>query len=167
LADVTRRLEKLPAIAGLSRPDLDQIEFMTEEANAFVGFQVVLIFFAAVIAVAMVFNNARIALAVRSRDLATLRILGFTRAEVAVVLLGEQAVQLILGVAAGLPLGYFLGAGTLALMPADFFRMPTVTTAGSVITAALVVFIAGFLSALFVRREADRLDLVSVLKARD
>jgi putative ABC transport system permease protein len=167
VADVTQRLERLPAVAGISRPDLDEAQFMTQEADAFRSFQVVLIIFAATIAVGMVFNNARIALAVRARDLATLRILGFTRGEVAVVLLGEQAVQLVLGVAVGLPLGFLFGAGVLALVPQELFRLPVSLAPSSLVLAASVVLVAGFLSALAVRREADRLDLVSVLKARD
>jgi putative ABC transport system permease protein len=167
LAEVTRRLEKLPALASFSEPDLDRKGFEGEISNSFKALSVVLAFFASIIAIGMVFNNARIALAVRSRDLATLRILGFTRGEVATVLLGEQAVQLVLGVAAGLPLGCLMGAAVLAAIPPDFFRVPAVFTPFSLIEAAALVLVSGFGCALIVRREADKLDLVSVLKARD
>jgi putative ABC transport system permease protein len=115
----------------------------------------------------MVFNNARIALSVRSRDLATLRILGFTRGEVAVLLLGEQAIHLVLGVALGLPLGLLFGAWVLALVPPDLFRLAMHAAPSSLVLSVGVVLLAGLMSALLVRREADRLDLVSVLKARD
>jgi putative ABC transport system permease protein len=128
---------------------------------------ILLAVFASIISVGMVFNNARIALAVRSRDLATLRILGFTRGEVATVLLGEQALQLVLGVAMGLPLGYFLGAAVLAAIPPELFRVSAVLAPISLLQAAAVVLSSGVACALWVRREADRLDLVSVLKPRD
>src|SRR5579859_4579772 len=99
---------------------------MAQISDSLHAMTVLLAIFASVIAVGVVFNNARIALAVRSRDLATLRILGFTRGEVATVLLGEQALQLVLGVAAGLPLGHFLGAAVLAAIPPELFRVTAV-----------------------------------------
>lgn len=99
--------------------------------------------------------------------MATLRILGFTRGEVATVLLGEQALQLVLGVAVGLPLGYFLGAAVLGAIPPELFRVSPVLAPSSLLQAAAVVLLSGLACALWVRREADRLDLVSVLKARD
>ncbi len=165
--DIQRRLMRLPAVAGFSRPDLDRQQFESQESNALRALGVMLAIFAAIIAVGLVFNNARIALAVRARDLATLRILGFSRGEVATVLLGEQALQLVLGVALGLPLGWAMGAAMLASIPPDLFRVPAWLSPGSLIEAALVVLLSGFACALYVRREADRLDLVAVLKARD
>ena len=124
--------------------------------------------FAAAIAVGVVYNNARIALELRSRDLATMRILGFTRGELAAVLLGEQAIQVVLGVGPGLlprprarrPLALHHGPR------ADpRFRSPLAPP--SYVGAACVVLLAALVSALVVRRRADRLDLVAVLKARD
>jgi putative ABC transport system permease protein len=167
LEDVTRRIEKLPALASFSEPALDRQQFQAQMSDALRAMTILLAVFASIISVGMVFNNARIALAVRSRDLATLRILGFTRGEVATVLLGEQALQLVLGVAAGLPLGYFLGAAVLTAIPPELFRVPAVLAPSSLVHAAAVVLLSGLACALWVRREADRLDLVSVLKARD
>jgi putative ABC transport system permease protein len=167
LDDVMRRVAKLPAVASFSEPALDRKQFQSQMSDALRAMTILLAVFAGIISVGMVFNNARIALAVRSRDLATLRILGFTRGEVATVLLGEQALQLVLGVAVGLPLGYFLGAAVLAAIPPELFRVSAVLAPGSLLQAAAVVLLSGLACALWVRREADRLDLVSVLKARD
>jgi putative ABC transport system permease protein len=167
LEAVAARIERLPAVASLSEPALDRQQFQAQISDAIHAMTVLLAIFASVIAVGMVFNNARIALAVRSRDLATMRILGFTRGEVAAVLLGEQAIQLVLGVAVGVPLGYGLGAAMLAAVPPELFRIPAVLSAGSAVQAVVVVWSSGLACALLVRRQADRLDLVSVLKARD
>jgi len=167
LADVARRIERMPAVASYSEPALDRAQFQAQMSDSLRVMTVLLAFFASIISVGMVFNNARIALAVRSRDLATLRILGFTRGEVATVLLGEQALQLVIGVAFGLPLGYGLGAAMLGSIPPELFRVPAVLTPGSLIQAAAVVLVSGFACAMWVRREANKLDLVSVLKARD
>ena len=165
--DVARRIEKIPGVASFSEPSIDRKQFETQMSDSMRIVTVLFGAFAAIIAIGMVFNNARIALATRSRDLATLRILGFTRSEVAVVLVGEQAIQLVVGVAAGLPLGYALGAVMLGVIPQELFRVPAVLSVPSLVEAATVVFVSGFACAVWVRREADRLDLVAVLKARD
>ena len=123
--------------------------------------------FAAVIAVGVVYNNARIALAERSWELASLRVLGFTRAEVSVLLLGELA----LGIAIALPLGMFLGwgltHGVVRLMASDQFLFPVVIQPRTYAWAAICVVAAGVASALVVRRRIDRLDMVAALKTRE
>ena len=167
LGEVMGRLERVPAAASLSRPDLDAKQFVEQEADVLRAIQSALVVIAVIIAVGMVFNNARIALALRARDLATLRILGFTRGEVATLLMGEQAAQLVLGIALGLPLGLLFGRWVLAAVPPDLFRLAMRAAPGSVALSVMVVLLAGLLSALLVQRQADRLDLVSVLKARD
>jgi putative ABC transport system permease protein len=127
----------------------------------------VLTLFACVIAVGVVYNNARIALAERAWELASLRVLGFTRAEVSALLLGEMA----LGIAVALPLGMAAGYGLVhlvtGLLASDQFLFPVVIRAPTYAWAALVVLAAAAASALVVRRRIDRLDMVAVLKTRD
>lgn len=123
--------------------------------------------FAAVIAVGVVYNNARIALAERMWELASLRVLGFTRGEVSVLLLGELA----LGIAVALPLGMLLGWGlthtVVELMRSDQFLFPVAIQPRTYAWAALCVVAAGVASALVVRRRIDRLDMVAALKTRE
>jgi putative ABC transport system permease protein len=123
--------------------------------------------FASVIAVGVVYNNARIALSERAWELASLRVLGFTRAEVSAMLLGEMAI--VIGVA--LPAGMLLGRGLVELiaelMKSDQLHFPVVIAARTYAWAALSVMIAGAASALVVRRHVDRLNLVEVLKTRE
>ena len=123
--------------------------------------------FAGIIAVGVVYNNARIALAERTWELASLRVLGFTRAEVSALLLGELAIV----VAVALPLGMLLGWGLThligELLKSDQFFFPTVLRARTCAWAAICVVVAGAASALVVRRRIDRLDMVAALKARD
>jgi putative ABC transport system permease protein len=128
---------------------------------------VILTTFAVVIAVGVVYNNARIALAERSWELASLRVLGFTRGEVSALLLGELAITI--GVA--LPLGMLLGWGlthlVVELLKSDQFHFPVAVQASTYAWAGLSVVTAGAASALVVRRRIDRLDMVFALKARD
>jgi len=160
-------LDRLPMTGYVSRPELERGLLHAEIADVFTSMSVVLALFAAVIAVGVVYNNARIALETRSRDLATMRILGFTRAELAAVLLGEQSVQIVLGVLPGLALGRALGQLWLSTIDPEMLRVPTILHPSSYAAAACVVGAAAVVSALIVRRRSDRLDLVSVLKARD
>jgi putative ABC transport system permease protein len=127
----------------------------------------VLTLFAAVIAVGVVYNNARIALSERTWELASLRVLGFTRAEVSGLLLGELAI----GIAIALPLGMLLGNGLVhliaGLLKSDQFFFPVVIRPRTYAWAALCVVVAGVASALVVRRRIDRLDMVAALKTRE
>ena len=165
--EVLQRLKVLPAVASMSRPSVDRGLVRAEEGDVLVVMQVILAIFAAAIAVGVVYNNARISFELRSRDLATMRILGFTRGELALVLLGEQAIQVLLGLGPGLFLGRAIGALTLRTIDRELLRIPLAVAPASYLGAASVVLLAALLSALVVRRQSDRLDLVAVLKARD
>jgi putative ABC transport system permease protein len=136
-------------------------------ARSFAIFTTVLIGFASVIACAVVYNAARIALSERGRELASLRVLGFTRGEVGTLLLGEQALLTLLA----LPLGFVIGRGFCTALASayqwELFRIPLVISARSHAFAVLVVILAALASSAIVRRRLDRLDLVAVLKTRE
>ncbi len=127
----------------------------------------VLTAFAAVISVGVVYNNARIALAERGWELASLRVLGFTRAEVSALLLGELGLTIALALPLGMALGWGLTHLINELLKSDQFFFPVVIRARTYALAALCVVAAGVASALVVRRRIDRLDLVAVLKTRE
>ncbi len=125
------------------------------------------VLFAVIIAFGVVYNTAKISLAERARDLATLRVLGFTRREVSRILLGEIAVLALLAVPIGSALGYWLSGVIAASTSGERMHTPHVVE-GSTYAFSIVVFaVATVRSALLVRRGIDHLDLASVLKARD
>ena len=111
--------------------------------------------FAAVIAVGVVYNNARIALAERGWELASLRVLGFTRAEVSALLLGELALVIAVALPLGMGLGFALVHLISALLASDQFYFPVVIQPRTYAWAALAVLAAGVVSALVVRRRID------------
>jgi putative ABC transport system permease protein len=127
----------------------------------------VLTTFAVIIAVGVVYNNARIALAERAWELASLRVLGFTRAEVSGLLLGELALVIAVALPLGMLLGTALTHGVVAMLASDQFQFPVVIRARTHAWAALAILVAGTASALVVRRRIDRLDMVAALKTRD
>jgi putative ABC transport system permease protein len=127
----------------------------------------VLTAFAAVIAVGVVYNNARIALAERGWELASLRVLGFSRAEVSTVLLGELALTILVALPLGMLLGWGLVHVLAGALQSDQFLFPVVIRPRTYALAALCVAAAALGSALVVRRRIDRLDMVAVLKTRE
>ena len=126
-----------------------------------------LVLFACIIAFGVVYNGARIALSERSHELASLRVLGFTRGEIAVILLGEHALLTL----AAIPLGFGLGAGcrptSRASFTSDLYRMPLVVQPSTYALAASIVLASFAVSALLVWRKLARLDLIEVLKTRE
>lgn len=127
----------------------------------------VLTAFAIVIAVGVVYNNARIALAERAWELASLRVLGFTRTEVSAILLGELAIDIVLAMPLGMLLGYLLASGIVSVIQTDQFFFPFVIAPATYAFSAICVVLAGVVSALIVRRRVDGLDLIGVLKTRE
>jgi putative ABC transport system permease protein len=161
------RLKHLPGVAGASSRRATLASFQATLARSIGMVTTVLIGFAGSLAVAMIYNTARIALSERARDLASLRVLGFTRGEVSFMLLGEQATLIGAGIAVGLLLGYTFCAILSGLYQWELFRIPLVLSAGTYVFAVTVVLAAGSASALLVRRRLVRLDLVAVLKSRE
>jgi putative ABC transport system permease protein len=162
-----RELKQVPAVAGVASPASMLASFEREMArNIFisVGF---LVGFASVIAVGVIYNGARIALSERGRELASLRVMGFHRREVAVLLLGEQGLVTAFAIPLGGVIGYALAWLMVSSLQTDTFRIPYVITAQTFFIAALVTVLAAVLSALAVRRRLDGMDLISVLKTRE
>ncbi len=139
-------------------------ETIAENTTQALGFY---IFLGSMIAFGIVYNSARIALSERGRELASLRVLGFTRGEVSYILLGE----LVLLMTVSLPLGCVLGYGLAAIMAeglqTDLYRIPLVVSRSTYGTAMLVVICATAVSCLIVGRRIKNLDLISVLKTRE
>ena len=130
-------------------------------------FSGILTLFAVAMAVGIVYNAARITLSERAWELASLRVLGMTRAEVSVLLLGQLAVELLVALPLGCVAGWALATLMMRLMSSDNIDFPVVIEPSTYALAALIVLAAGVVSALLVRRHIDRLDLVAVLKVRE
>jgi len=166
-AEVHARLKRAPAVAGVSMHETALRAFKDTSMKYLLVFTAILAGFASVIAVGVVYNGARVALSERSRELASLRVLGFSEGEVATILFSELFVQTTLGIAAGLGLGKLLAMGLSASIDMDTYRIPAIVEPRTYAFAALVVGGASLVSGLVVRREIARLDMVSVLKTRE
>ncbi|MEM1231564.1 MAG: FtsX-like permease family protein [Pseudomonadota bacterium] len=160
-------LKGMPAVAGVTLRSEAQasLQRMMDEGSG--GMRFVMALVAAIITFGIVFNSARIAFAERAQDLASLRVLGFTRAEAAYVLLGELALMILLALPLGALTGMLLADGLAAGFSSDLYSVPARIDAGAVGTASLAVLGAALLSGWLVKRDIDQLDLVSAMKSRD
>ena len=161
------RLARLPPINGVAVRKSVLASFERTLEESFLISILSILGFACVIAVGMVYNGARIALSERGRELASLRVLGFSRGQVAAMLLGEQGVLLLLAMPVGIALGIALCALVVFRFSTDLFRMPLVLQGSTVVMALGVVVVAALGSAWLVRRRIYRLDLIAVLKTRE
>ena len=167
LAQLHLTLKALPAVAGVAVREATLRNFrqtMAEHMNLIIAFNVG---FAAIIAFGVVYNAARVSLSERSRELASLRVLGFTRDEVGRILLGELAVLTLLSLPVGAVIGYGLGLFIMTIFNNEVYRLPFAITAQSIAWSWLTVVGAAALSSIAVRRRLDRLDLIAVLKSRE
>jgi putative ABC transport system permease protein len=160
-------VKALPAIAGVALTAVTLQNFRdTMAENMFL--QIFLnVMFAGVIAFGVVYNSARVSLSERERELASLRVLGFTRAEISLILLGELAVLTLLALPVGAVIGFVLGQVIMTAFNNEVYRLSFVTSPATMAWSFLVVIAAALVSALLVRRRLDRLDLVAVLKTRE
>jgi putative ABC transport system permease protein len=165
--DLDRRLKDLPYVADVTRRASLLARFRDQSANMILTAAAIISLFAATITVGVVYNNARVALATRARDLASLRVLGFTRAEISSILLGELAIQVLLAVPFGLVFGLWLVTAMASTVDPETYRLPVILTPATYAFAAAVTLGASLASALLVRRRLDRLDLIGVLKTRE
>jgi putative ABC transport system permease protein len=162
-----QRIKATPAIAGVSSKHAAIENFrstIAQNMNLMIFFNVL---FSSVIAFGVVYNAARISLSERSRELASLRVLGFTRAEISLILLGELGAILVIAVPSGLLLGYGLAALVVTAFDTELYRFPLVISPRTFAFAATATIVAAVISGLVVRRQLDKLDLVAVLKTRE
>jgi putative ABC transport system permease protein len=165
--EIYSELREMPRVAGAAvRANVlrNFYDTMAKQALTFAFFNTIL---AGCIAFGVVYNSARIAFAERSRELASLRVLGLTRGEVSYILLGELALLTL----AAIPLGFYIGRWLAVFMVAgfqtDLYRIPLIIEPRTYAFAAIVVLVSAVVSALMIQRKINRLDLVEVLKTKE
>ncbi len=166
-AELVRALAARPGVLGVSRR-AHAVDRMRLHADTTTGATtLILTSFAMVIAVGVVYNNARIALSTRQRELASLRVLGFTLGELRGILVGELGLQVVLG----LPLGFLVGRGMVQAVASsvdpETFRFPAHVAPPTYAFAALTVAVGSAVSSWLVARALRRLDMVEALKTRE
>lgn len=165
--DIYARLHDRPRVLGLVA-NASAIRSFYDTIGEFVLFyNMVATLLAGSIAFGVVYNSARIALSERGRELASLRVLGFTHGEIAYILLGELAVLTL----AAIPVGFLVGIGLTGILvlafESDLYRLPLIIEPSNYAMGATVVIISALISGLLIWYRLGRLDLVAVLKTRE
>jgi putative ABC transport system permease protein len=164
---LAKTLKRMPAVAGagFKRTVLDSFRTtMTSNMNLNIAINLI---FAGIIAFGVVYNAARVSLSERSHELASLRVLGFTRAEISLILLGELAVLTLLALPTGAVFGYGLAAAIVQTVQSEVYRFPLYVGRQAIAGSFVGIIAAAAISGLVVRRRLDSLDLVAVLKVRE
>lgn len=166
-ADIYEKLVSMPRVAGAVVRKEEIRNFYDTQAEALLFFTFISAILGGTIAFGVVYNGARIALSERSRELASLRVLGYTRAEISYIFLGELGLMTIVSIPIGMLMGRGISAYIAQAISSDLFRVPMVVGPATYSLAAAVVTVSACLSGLIVRHRLDHLDLVAVLKARE
>jgi putative ABC transport system permease protein len=164
---IYRELKETPAVASITIRQASIDSFKNTVAKNMLHMRAINLTFAIIIALGVVYNGARISLSERSRELATLRVIGFTRREISTILLGEIGTVTLLGIPFGLVMGYWFAWILTLFMDQEVFRFPFVISRSTYGLAAATVLAASVVSALLVRRRLDDLDLIAVLKSKE
>lgn len=167
LEDFYAAVKELPAAAGLMLQKLSLAKFRETIGQNITIMTTMYITLAVIIAWGVVYNSARILLSERARDLASLRVLGFSRREVSRVLLTELILLVLLAQPLGWALGQSFAWAVVQGFSSDLFSVPFIIESRTYARASLVVLIAAAASVLVVRKRIDTLDLVEVLKTRE
>ncbi|MCA9216837.1 MAG: FtsX-like permease family protein [Planctomycetales bacterium] len=165
--ELYRVLKDTPKVASVGVKKALLRSFQDTVAENLLTMRAFNIMFACIIAFGVVYNNARISLSERSRELATLRVIGFTRGEISGILLGELGTLTACGIPLGMILGYLFALRMTAGLDTEVYRIPLVINPATYAFASAVVVIATVVSGLSVRRQLNKLDLVAVLKTKE
>lgn len=161
------KLKNMPRIAGVVEQKSAIQGFYDTMNDTILFFTFISTLLGASIAFGVVYNSMRIALSERNRELASLRVLGFHRGEVAYILLGEQALLTLFAI----PIGFIIGNGLCAYLAmkfdSDLYRIPLIIETDVYAFAALVVLVSSMVSAIMIWRNLAHLDMVAVLKAKE
>lgn len=167
LPALSRRFKDLPVIESVALKAYTLTSFLDKIANMLLVSAGILTTFAVIIAIGVVYNSARIGLQERAWELASLRVLGFTRAEVARILFGEFIIEIALAIPIGIALSQIIIGLITYYQSNESFQIPATIGVRTFAAACVVVIAVAAASAYVVRRRIDSLDLVAVLKTRD
>jgi putative ABC transport system permease protein len=167
VSGIEARLRRLPRVLDVAALEADIQRVRDMQVAVENVRNAVCVLLAVTVIFGVVYNNARIALATRARELASLRVLGFERREISTILIAGMAIELAIAIPVGLLLGRLWGQFILQSVHQEQFRWATYVAPSTYLVTAVVGLLAAAASALWVRHRVDHLDLIAVLKTRE
>jgi putative ABC transport system permease protein len=164
---IFRKLRDTPRVAGTVLRHTEIVNMNIVMNRLIIFFTMITMLLGIGVTFGVIYNSARIALSERGRELASMRVLGFTRQEITWILMGEFGLLTLLAI----PLGFLFGYGFCRIMTynlqSDLFRVPLILKDTSYAFSALVVIIGAIFSVYLIARKLKCLDLIGVLKTRE
>ena len=160
-------LKRMPQVAGIVERNSAIQSFYETFAETMVIYNFFSTLLGGSIAFGVVYNCMRITFSERSRELASLRVLGLQRREIAYILLGELFLLTLIAIPIGLLFGYSLCVYMASQFKTDLYRIPLLVDLNTYAFASSVILVASLLSAIIIWRNLNTLDIVSALKSKD
>ena len=160
-------LEDIPAVSSIEVKE-DSIRNMNEtiQMNMKVT-SFVTVLFAGIISFSIIYNITSVSLAERERELASLRVMGFSREEVGRILYHENIALGVVGLVLGLPLGIAISKALVTAFDTEMIRLPYHLEPRTFIISITLTLFFVLVSNLAIRRKIHHLDLVETLKERE
>ena len=165
--DLYETIKQTPMVASIALQGISRVRLRETVEENITTMTAVYVILAIIITFGVIYNSARIQLSERARELASLRVFGFTRSEVSSVLMIELGLIVLFAQPLGWVIGYLLSWSVVQGFENDIFRIPLIIKIATYALASLIVTGAALVSALIVRGRVDRLDLIRVLKTRE
>ena len=128
---------------------------------------IVLVVAAAALAFIVLYNLTNINITERQREIATLKVLGFTPREVSAYIYRETMLLSVIGCAVGLVLGVFMEGFVVVTAEVDQVMFGRTIHAASFVIAFLLTMLFTVLVMLAMRRKLARVDMVESLKSNE
>lgn len=164
--ELVQALQDRPRVAGIVAQERAISGFMDTAAASILTFTFIISLFAGLIAFGVVYNSMRISLSERDRELASMRVLGFTKGEISYILLGEMAFLVLLAIPLGFGIGFLMARLAVEALQTEMYSFPFIMGSSTFALSATIVFISAAISALLIVRRLNNLDLIKVLKTR-
>ncbi|HAA09559.1 MAG: ABC transporter permease [Syntrophomonadaceae bacterium] len=166
MSEVESRLYAMNGVSSVMSPQREQAGFV-QYLDTMIVFIVIMVLMAGLLGLAIVYNTSMMTFQERRRELASLRVIGYSQREVASLLRKETGAQAILGIIIGLPAGKVMGAAIMASVSTDLFSLPAIIYPRTYIMAALLAVIFVWMGQQLAIRKTEQIDMVEALKNRD
>ena len=133
---------------------------MTESVMMMVS---ILIFFAVLLAIVVLYNLGILSFTEIEREIATLKVLGFKTRDLRKLLLTQNLVFTSIGFILGIPLGFYLMTLMMDATGDSFYYVPSLTW-GNIILSAIITFSVSIFVNLLFSRKIKNLNMVEALK---
>lgn len=165
-ASIEKELNRMTGVSSFQSRQRELAGF-EKQMGYMIYFVVIMVSFAAILGFAIVYNSSVIGFSERQRELALLKVMGFSDREVGGLLLRETLLQSIPGVLLGLPLGRMMSQWYVAAISTDTFSFPVVVYPRTYIISGIIGVLFVLVAHWFASRGIKHIEPTELLKNND